>query len=76
MQKKEYRRSALINEIKSMLEDKRRMLLVGESGTSKSTILMEILTDYFVEGYEILYNLDGAELYQFCPLSCSCNSRF
>ena len=54
--------SALINEIKSKLKDKRRLLLVGESGTSKTTILMEILTDYFDEGYEILYNLEGAEI--------------
>lgn len=23
---------------------------------------MEILTDYFAEGYEILYNLEGAEI--------------
>jgi tetratricopeptide (TPR) repeat protein len=62
MQKKEFRRSALINDIKSRLKDKRRLLLAGESGTSKSTILMEIMTDYFDEGYEILYNLDGAEI--------------
>jgi predicted AAA+ superfamily ATPase len=45
-----------------MLEGKRRLLLVGESGTSKTTILMEILTDYFDEGYEILYNLDGPKI--------------
>ena len=50
------------NEIKGRLEDKSRLLLAGESGTSKTTILMEILTDYFVEGYEILYNLEGAEI--------------
>ncbi|MFZ0512739.1 MAG: hypothetical protein WAM14_14120 [Candidatus Nitrosopolaris sp.] len=37
-------------------------MLVGESGTSKTTILIEILTDYFDEGCEILYNLDGTEI--------------
>jgi hypothetical protein len=62
MQKKEFRRCALINQIEVKLEDTRRLLLVGESGSSKTTILMEILTDYFVDGYEILYNLDGAEI--------------
>jgi tetratricopeptide (TPR) repeat protein len=62
MQKKEFRRSALVDEIKSRLESRRRLLLVGESGTSKTTILMEVLTDYFAEGYEILYNLEGAEI--------------
>ncbi|MFZ0510629.1 MAG: tetratricopeptide repeat protein [Candidatus Nitrosopolaris sp.] len=62
MQKKEFRRCPLINQIKNRLEDKRRLLLVGETGTSKTTILMEILTDYFVEGYEILYNLDGTKI--------------
>jgi tetratricopeptide (TPR) repeat protein len=62
MQKKELRRCALVNQIKGKLEDTRRLLLVGESGSSKTTILMEILTDYFADGYEILYNLDGAEI--------------
>jgi tetratricopeptide (TPR) repeat protein len=62
MQKKEFRRCALVNQIKSKLEDTRRLLLVGDSGSSKTTILMEILTDYFANGYEILYNFDGAEI--------------
>jgi tetratricopeptide (TPR) repeat protein len=62
MRKKEFRRCALLNQIKSKLEDTRRLLLVGESGSSKTTILMEILTDYFAAGYEILYNLDGSEI--------------
>ena len=61
-EEKEFRRSGLLNEIKGRLESSRRLLLAGESGTSKTTILMEILTDYFVEGYEILYNLTGAEI--------------
>jgi tetratricopeptide (TPR) repeat protein len=62
MQKKEFRRCALVNQIKGKLEDTRRLLLVGESGSSKTTILMEILTDYFGDGYEILYNFDGTEI--------------
>jgi hypothetical protein len=60
--KKEFRRSTLIREIKNRLLSRHRLLLTGESGTSKSTILMEILTDFFVEGYEILYNIDGSEI--------------
>jgi hypothetical protein len=62
MQKKEFRRCALVNQIKGKLEYSRRLLLVGESGSSKTTILMEILTDYFGDGYEILYNFDGTEI--------------
>jgi tetratricopeptide (TPR) repeat protein len=62
MQKKEFRRDALVNHIKGKLEDTHRLLLVGESGSSKTTILTEILTDYFGDGYEILYNLDGTEI--------------
>jgi primosomal protein N' len=62
MQKKEFRRDARVNQIKGKLEDTHRFLLVGESGSSKTTILMEILTDYFGDGYEILYNLDGTEI--------------
>ena len=62
LEKKEFRRSTLINEIKGRLISRHRLLLIGESGSSKSTILMEILTDFFVDGYEILYNLDGTEI--------------
>jgi hypothetical protein len=62
MQKKEFRRCALVNQIKGKLEYTHRLLLVGESGSSKTTILMEILTDYFGDGYEILYNFGGTEI--------------
>jgi tetratricopeptide (TPR) repeat protein len=62
MDKKEFRRCELINEIKNKLEDQHHLLLAGDSGSSKSTLLMEIIIDYFVDGYEIFYNLDGAEI--------------
>ena len=62
LRKKEFRRNTLISEIKNRLLSQHRLLLAGESGTSKSTILREILTDFFIEGYEILYNLDGADI--------------
>jgi tetratricopeptide (TPR) repeat protein len=54
----EYRRKKLLDDIKAKLEDKHCLLLLGESGTSKSTILMEILCDYLRQGYKILYNLE------------------
>jgi hypothetical protein len=62
MHKQEFRRSALIDEIKRKLRSRHKLLLAGESGSSKSVILMEILTDFFTDGYEVLYNLDGAEI--------------
>jgi hypothetical protein len=54
---KEFKRQNVINEIKQRLESKNRLLILGESGTSKSVLLMEIICDYFKEGYQILYNL-------------------
>ena len=35
---------------------------MGESGTSKTTLLMEIICDYFDEGYRVLYNLGDDDL--------------
>jgi ABC-type dipeptide/oligopeptide/nickel transport system ATPase subunit len=54
----EYRREELLNNIITTLEKDKRLLLLGESGTSKSIILMEILCDYLKNGYKILHNLD------------------
>jgi len=56
-QRKEFRRERLLNEIKSKLEEKKRLLILGKSGTSKTTLLMEIICDYFDNGYLVLYNL-------------------
>ena len=66
MEEKEFRWCTLIDDIKRRLEGKHRLLLAGEAGTSKTTILMEVLTDYFEVGYEILYNLEGDEI-KNCP---------
>jgi tetratricopeptide (TPR) repeat protein len=55
-QRMEYRREKVISELKMKLENKRRLLLLGESGTSKSTLLREMICDYFDEGYRVLYN--------------------
>jgi tetratricopeptide (TPR) repeat protein len=55
---REFRRETLINSIKEKLEDSQRLLLLGESGTSKTILLMEILCDYLKKGYKILHNLD------------------
>ena len=35
---------------------------MGESGTSKTTLLMEIMCDYFDKGYRVLYNLGDDDL--------------
>jgi tetratricopeptide (TPR) repeat protein len=59
--KKDFRRNIVAN-IKAKLESEHRLLIVGESGTSKSTILMEIMCDYFEEGYKILYNFGESEI--------------
>jgi tetratricopeptide (TPR) repeat protein len=53
---RELRRETLIADIKSKLENDGKLLIVGPSGSSKSTILMELMCDYFDAGYEILYN--------------------
>ena len=55
-QGKEFRRETLLQGIKKKLQDNRKLLLLGESGSSKSTILMEILCDYYKDDYIVLYN--------------------
>jgi ABC-type glutathione transport system ATPase component len=62
MEQKEFRRGTIIDDIKSKLDKHGCLLLAGESGSSKTTILKEIMTDYFVDGYEILHNLSGLEI--------------
>lgn len=54
--KRELRREGLIADIKSRLENQGKLLIVGQSGISKSTILMELICDYFHDGYDVLYN--------------------
>ncbi|MER5174580.1 MAG: hypothetical protein ABJB76_07270 [Candidatus Nitrosocosmicus sp.] len=46
-QGKEYRREKVISKIKDKLEEKRRVLVLGMSGTSKTTLLMELMCNYF-----------------------------
>jgi len=60
-EKRELRRS-IVDKIKIKLEREQRLLIVGESGTSKSTILMEIICEYFDCGYKILYNFGETEI--------------
>ena len=54
----------LTNEIKQKLEANNKLLVLGESGTSKSTVLMEIMCDYFRDGYRVLHNLGSTQLAQ------------
>ena len=60
-EKRELRRS-MVDTIKIKLEREHRLLIVGESGTSKTTILMEIMCEYFDRGYTILYNFGETEI--------------
>jgi tetratricopeptide (TPR) repeat protein len=55
-------RLSIIDKVKIKLERENRLLIVGESGTSKSTILMEIICDYFDRGYKVLYNFGETEI--------------
>jgi tetratricopeptide (TPR) repeat protein len=54
--KREFRRESVINEIEIQLENLQNILIVGESGFSKTTVLMEIICDYIDKGYWVLYN--------------------
>jgi hypothetical protein len=52
---KDYRRS-IVDEVKRKLEENGKAVIVGESGTSKSTIWMRVICEYYKEGYVVLYN--------------------
>ena len=64
MEKSELRREKVIDQIKSRLDnpDSPGLLLLGESGTSKTTLLMEIMCEYFCQGYQILYNYGDMDI--------------
>ena len=55
-------RQNVVDVIEDELEKNRRLLLLGESGSSKSTILLEVMCEYFDKGYQILYNLGDPDL--------------
>ncbi len=59
--KREYRRESVLDEITEGLEKQQRLLLLGESGTSKSTLLMEMVCYYFDKGYKVLYSEGNEE---------------
>ena len=52
----------MVDTVRIKLEREHRLLIVGESGTSKSTILMEVICEYFDRGYTILYNFGETEI--------------
>ena len=56
---REYRREKIIDIIKKKLDDEKRLLLLGESGMSKTIFLMEILSYYLKQGYKIFHNIDS-----------------
>jgi ABC-type multidrug transport system fused ATPase/permease subunit len=53
---KDYRRS-IVDDVKRKLEENGKAVIVGESGTSKSTIWMRVICEYYKEGYIVLYNI-------------------
>ena len=61
---KEFRRIELIKQITDQLNKNRNLIIVGESGSSKSTILMEIICNYVDRGHIVLYN-EGTELVNY-----------
>lgn len=56
--KRELRRERITVDIKSKLEQEGKLLITGPSGASKSIIFMEIICDYFEDGFQVLYS-DG-----------------
>ncbi len=60
----ELRRDRVVENIKERLESQNKLLILGESGTSKTTILKEILCNYFDREYLILYNWGTDEIKQ------------
>jgi hypothetical protein len=60
--RQELRREGIIRDIKARLENEKKILIVGLPGSSKSTILMELMCDYFDAGYEIFHNKGISEL--------------
>lgn len=60
----EFKRETITDEIKQKLEANYKLLLLGESGSSKSTVLMELICDYFRKGYTVLHNIGSTQLAQ------------
>ena len=61
-QGRELKRDRILNEIRDRLEEKKRLLVLGESGTSKTILLNEVICEYFDKGFKILYNTGGNNL--------------
>lgn len=60
--KQELRRDKVIEDITTKLDSEGKILIVGETGTSKSTILMEIMWDFLEAGFYVLYNFGTANI--------------
>jgi tetratricopeptide (TPR) repeat protein len=60
--KRELRREKIIEYIKSRLNNQGKLLIVGQSGSSKSTVLMELMCDYIDDDFEVVYNYGNMEI--------------
>jgi tetratricopeptide (TPR) repeat protein len=59
---KEFKRDEILNGIISKLNDQRCLLLLGESGSSKTTLLNEVICHYFNQNYTIFYSYGDKEV--------------
>ncbi len=59
---RELRREKMIADVKRRIENEHKLLILGQSGSSKSTILMELICDYFENGYKILYSFGSTHI--------------
>lgn len=65
---KEYKRKRVLSEIKEILERERRVLLLGEMGTSKTTV-PRFLLQYCSDGTYLIDTEDGSKAF-LNPQSC------
>ncbi|HEX6294535.1 MAG TPA: hypothetical protein VFZ46_05220 [Nitrososphaeraceae archaeon] len=73
-----FQRTDIINDIISKLDDSNgnhALLLLGKSGTSKSTLLMDIMCHYFRNGYIVFYNFGEEEIKDVYDLENSLRNR-
>lgn len=58
----EFKRDNLLNEIISKLNVQKHLILVGEAGSSKTTLLNEVICYFFKQNYTIFYSYGDKEI--------------
>jgi tetratricopeptide (TPR) repeat protein len=59
---KEFKRNEVVNSIISKINDQRCLLLLGESGSSKTTLLGEVICHYYNQNYTVFYSYGDNEI--------------